>query len=48
VGRITGIHELVVHRNYILLYDINGDNVRILRVLNAARQWPIPEKANLS
>jgi len=47
-GRITGTRELVVHRSYILLYDINGDNVRILRVLHAARRWPFPEKAKLS
>jgi len=43
-GRITGTRELVVHRNYILLYDINDDNVRILRVLHTARQWPPLDK----
>jgi len=39
-GRIKGTRELVVHTNYILIYDVAGDAVRILRVLHAARQWP--------
>ena len=39
-GRIAGTRELVVHPNYILIYDMAGDAVRILRVLHAARQWP--------
>jgi len=39
-GRITGTRELVAHHNYILVYDVVGDLVRVLRVLHAARQWP--------
>ena len=39
-GRVAGTHELVVHQNYILIYDAVGDLVRVLRVLHAARQWP--------
>ena len=39
-GRVKGTRELVAHRNYILIYDIVGDFVRVLRVLHAARQWP--------
>jgi plasmid stabilization system protein ParE len=31
---------LVAHQNYILVYDVTGDLVRVLRVLHAARQWP--------
>lgn len=39
-GRVNGTRELVVHHNYILIYDIVGDTVRILRILHAARKWP--------
>ena len=39
-GRIAGTRELVVHRNYVMIYDMEGDVVRVLRVLHAARQWP--------
>ena len=39
-GRLQGTRELIAHRNYILIYDVVGDLVRILRVLHAARQWP--------
>ena len=40
IGRITGTRELVVHTNYIFIYDTTIELVRILRVLHAARQWP--------
>ncbi len=40
IGRITATRELVVHKNYILIYDTTVEQVRVLRVLHAARQWP--------
>jgi len=42
-GRIAGTRELVAHQNYILIYDVTSDLVRMLRVLHAARQWPLPD-----
>ena len=39
-GRVEGTRELVAHQNYILVYDIVGDQVRLLRVLHASRQYP--------
>lgn len=39
-GRVSGTRELVVHHNYILIYDVTDDSVRVLRMLHVARQWP--------
>lgn len=36
-GRVTGTRELVAHHNFILIYDLVGDRVRVLRVLHTAR-----------
>ena len=43
-GRVPGTRELVAHQNYVLVYDVQGERVRMLRVLHAARQWPTPDK----
>jgi addiction module RelE/StbE family toxin len=40
LGGVTGTRELVAHKNYILIYDVTGDLVRVLRVLHTAKQWP--------
>ena len=40
LGRETGTRELVAHKNYVLVYDVAGDRIRVLRVLHTARQWP--------
>lgn len=40
-GRVAGTRELVVQRApYILAYRIEGDTVRVLRVLHGAQLWP--------
>ncbi|MDL2313835.1 type II toxin-antitoxin system RelE/ParE family toxin [Desulfovibrio sp. OttesenSCG-928-C14] len=39
-GRIPGLRELVVHENYIVVYEIAEDEINIITVLHAARQWP--------
>lgn len=44
IGRVTGTRELVVHKNYILIYDTTIDSVRVLRVLHAAMQWPTADR----
>jgi addiction module RelE/StbE family toxin len=43
-GRVSGTRELIAHQNYILIYDVSGDTVRVLHVLHAARQWPPSRK----
>jgi len=39
-GRVDGTRELVVHPNYLLIYEIDGETIRILTVLHAAQRWP--------
>lgn len=39
-GRVDGTRELVVHPNYVVIYDTQPASLRILRVLHAARRWP--------
>lgn len=39
-GRVAGTRELVIHPNYIAVYDLTADCVRVLRLLHARRQWP--------
>ncbi|PVE44675.1 type II toxin-antitoxin system mRNA interferase toxin, RelE/StbE family [Limnohabitans planktonicus] len=40
LGRVRGTREWVVHPNYILVYDLVNDQVRVLRVLHVAKRWP--------
>jgi len=36
-GRVPGTRELVLHRNYIAVYRVRGDDVEILRLHHSAR-----------
>lgn len=47
-GRVAGTRELVAHQNYILIYNVAGNLVRVLRVLHAARQWPSRDQSQRS
>ena len=40
VGRENNSRELVVHRNYIIIYGIDGDTIYIKSVLHTSRQSP--------
>ena len=36
-GRVPGTRELVLHKNYIAIYRVRGNDVEILRLHHAAR-----------
>jgi toxin ParE1/3/4 len=38
LGRIAGIREMPVRKNYMVFYQENAEEITILRVLHAARQ----------
>jgi toxin ParE1/3/4 len=41
IGRVAGTRELVISRTpYVAAYRIEGNTVRILRVLHGAQLWP--------
>ena len=42
-GRVDGTREMVVRRNYIVVYLEDASAVAVLRVLHAAQQWPRTE-----
>ena len=37
-GRLHGTRELVIHKNYIAIYRVKGDDVEILRIHHVARK----------
>jgi toxin ParE1/3/4 len=39
-GRVVGTREMVVRRNYVVVYAEDARAVTILRVLHASQQWP--------
>ena len=39
-GRVEGTRELVVHQNYIVIYEVAADAINVLNVIHAARIYP--------
>lgn len=39
-GQIADTREMVIRRNYIVVYTETAEVVTVLRVIHAARQWP--------
>lgn len=42
-GRVDGTREMIVRRNYVVVYSETAGAITVLRVLHAARQWPRTE-----
>jgi len=40
LGRAPETRELIVHPNYMLVYELMGEQLRVLNVVHTARQWP--------
>ena len=45
-GRMKGTREMVVHPNYVVVYQENQTEVIVLRVLHARQQWSQPRGGN--
>lgn len=39
-GRRPGTREIVVHPNYVVVYQIELDCIKVMRVLHARQQYP--------
>lgn len=39
-GRVDGTREFIVHPNYIIVYRVGAETIKILRILHARRQYP--------
>lgn len=39
-GRIPGTREVIPHKSYCLVYEIEQDTVWVLALVHTARQWP--------
>ena len=39
-GQIPGTRELIPHKNYRLVYEVDGETVWILTLIHTAQQWP--------
>jgi addiction module RelE/StbE family toxin len=39
-GRLPGTRELLAHKSYWLVYEIDGETIWVLTLVHTARQWP--------
>jgi len=39
-GALPGTRELMPHKNYRLVYEIDGDTVWMIALIHTARRWP--------
>ncbi|MHA4867521.1 type II toxin-antitoxin system RelE/ParE family toxin [Duganella sp. PWIR1] len=39
-GRVANTRELVVHKNYVLVYEVRSTEIRVHAVLHSRQQYP--------
>ena len=39
--RLEGTREIVVHPNYILVYQVEQNSIKVLRVLHSRQKYPV-------
>ena len=39
-GRVRGTRELIVRSNYLVIYKVIGDELRVLRIKHVKQRWP--------
>ena len=39
-GRVEGTYELIISPTYVLVYMLISNEIRVLRVLHTAQNWP--------
>jgi toxin ParE1/3/4 len=39
-GALPGTREFIVHPNYRMVYQIEGETVSVMALVHTARQWP--------
>jgi len=39
-GQLPGTRELLPHKSYRLVYELDGDTLWVLALVHTARQWP--------
>lgn len=41
IGRVAGTFELVIHNNYMLIYELFANEIYILNLVHTSRKWPL-------
>jgi toxin ParE1/3/4 len=45
-GKLSDTREMVVHPNYVVVYKVAVDHIRVVAILHTRRKYPPPEPAD--